>query len=81
MNLAMFVDIVVEPTLSMILDIYKGGGILYEDAQRIGMSFADVLCCVDGNCHYAFEKFEGVIDDFEEELDRLKVSLRKEKVV
>ena len=55
---------ILEPTLAMLVDIYKEGGIRFEDAQRIGGS----MCEVDS-------VFDEIYESFEMSLE--KVKLRK----
>ena len=51
-----------EPTLAMLVDIYKEGGIRFEDAQRIGGS----MCEVDS-------VFDEIYESFEMSLEKVKI--------
>ena len=63
MDLGNYCSIIVEPILSMLVDIYKQGGISFEDAQRIGASFS---------CTSSFLLVEQLIDEFDLKLEKVR---------
>lgn len=63
MDLGIYCDIIVEPILSMLVDIYKQRGISFEDAQRLGNSFG---------CMNDINMVEQLIDEFNLRLENVK---------
>lgn len=70
MNLETYYDIIVEPMLSMLIDIYDYGGISFEDAQRIGSSLV-VDECIGFDLSNTY-KFDLLIYNFELKLEKIK---------
>lgn len=63
MDLCSYCHIIVEPILSMLVDIYSQDGISFEDAQRIGASFG---------CVGSFLLVEQLIDEFDLKLEKVR---------
>lgn len=76
MDLTIYYDIIVEPILSTLLDLYNRGGISFEDAQSIGVSLGCITDYVDN--HSGVHLIDTLIDEFDFKLERIKARKLRE---
>lgn len=72
MNLYSYCLNILEPTLSMLIDIYKQGGVDYIDIQRVGASMCEIEeCIVEGVQTENIELLNKIYEKFDIELESL----------
>ena len=76
MNLYSYCLDILEPTLSMLIDIYKQGNVECMDIQRIGASMCEIENCIDGGVQTKDIKLlNDIYEKFDIELE--KISYKK----
>lgn len=81
MNLYSYCLNILEPTLSMLIDIYKQGGVHYIDIQRIGASMCEIEECIIGGVQTEdIDLLNEIYDKFDIELESLSYKERLNKV-